>query len=313
MRQKLKLLVKVHSIIYRYPVLKEAFRKNLPFKVSDASDTFLAAQIKAAEFESKLLSLDYMHLMIYLRELKEYDMYSCIGIKDNHSKRIKNILDEFTQKSASLHLVINVLKNISEKSCLVGGAIRDIVSLPEFDKTLRLRDIKDFDFVTDACYEAIGQNLQKAGFKIDETGKNFLVLRATLDYDTYEIACYRKDNTYKDGRRPESVEIGDIFTDSARRDFTINSLYYDLNKEVLLDPTGMGIADADMDVLRFNGNPDKRINEDYLRVFRAYRFISKGYTAEPRTLNAIRSNFALALKCTDQNRIREEIERMAKV
>lgn len=309
MREKLKLLVKVHSIIYRYPVLKEAFRKNLPFKVSDASDTFLAAQIKAAEFESKLLSHDYTYLLIYLRELKEYDMYSCIGIKDNYSKRIKNILNEFTQQSASLHLVINVLKNISEKSCLVGGAIRDIVSLSDFDKMPRLRDIKDFDFVTDACYEAIGQNLQKVGFKIDETGKNFLVLRATKDYDTYEVACYRKDNTYKDGRRPESVEIGNIFTDSERRDFTVNSLYYDLNKEVLLDPTGLGIEDASMDILRFNGNPDQRIKEDNLRVFRAYRFIGKGYMAEARTLNALRSNFETALRNTDHNRIREEIER----
>ena len=309
MRQKLRLLVKVHSIIYRYPILKEAFRKNLPFKVSDTKETFLAAQIKAAEFESKLLSSDYKYLLLYLRELKEYDMYSDIGIKANYSKRIKNILDEFTQESTSLVLVINVLKNISEKSCLVGGAVRDIVSLSDFDKMPRLRDIKDFDFVTDACYEDIAQNLQKVGFKIDETGQNFLVLRATLDYDTYEIACYRKDGTYTDGRRPESVDIGDIFTDSARRDFTVNSLYYDLNKEVLLDPTGMGVEDASMDILRFNGNPDVRIAEDYLRTFRAYRFIAKGYVPEARTLNALRSNFETSLRNTDHNRIREEIER----
>ena len=289
--------------------MKREFALELPFKLSDTRETFLKAQIKATKFESILLPLDYADLLVCLRELKEYDMYSCIGIKDNYSKRIKNILNEFTQQSANLHLVINVLKNISEKSCLVGGAIRDIVSLSDFDKMPRLRDIKDFDFVTDACYEAIGQNLQKAGFKIDETGQNFLVLRATKDYDTYEVACYRKDNTYKDGRRPESVEIGDIFTDSTRRDFTINSLYYDLNKEVLLDPTGLGIEDASMDILRFNGNPDVRIAEDYLRTFRAYRFIAKGYMPEARTLNALRSNFETALRNTDHNRIREEIER----
>ena len=229
LKQKLKLLAKVHSIVYRNHLLKREFALELPFKLSDTRETFLKAQIKATKFESILLPLDYADLLVCLRELKEYDMYSCIGIKDNYSKRIKNILNEFTQQSASLHLVINVLKNISEKSCLVGGAIRDIVSLSDFDKMPRLRDIKDFDFVTDANCEHLGQALQKAGFKIDETGQNFLVLRATKDYDTYEVACYRKGNTYKDGRRPESVEIGDIFTDSTRRDFTINSLYYDLN------------------------------------------------------------------------------------
>ena len=308
MKQKLKLLAKVHSIVYRHTVLKNAFAEYLPFKLHDTRDVFSKAQFKAADFESALSTEDYVDLLIHLKELKEYNMYSQADYnKQIYSTYIKGILHEYKEKFPNLKLIINELRDIANNSCLVGGAVRDIVA--NCNINYDIPKVKDFDFVTDATYDHVIKMLSKVGFKIDETGKKFLVIRATKDYDTYEIACYRKDGTYTDGRRPESVDIGDIFTDSARRDFTVNSLYYDLNKEVLLDPTGMGVEDASMDILRFNGNPDQRIKDDYLRVFRAYRFIAKGYMAEARTMNALRSNFETALRNTDHNRIREELER----
>ena len=306
MKQKLQLINQAHSIIYNNKKYKDEFKFLLPFRISDKYVTFQQCLIALQDYPFEVKDSTFYSLIDIITELRDYDMYKLDTTKSVLSKRIKHFLEEYsTGTHIYLQEVIGILKNISPNSCLVGGSVRDICNLQN-----EQCNIKDFDFVTDANYEHLGQALQKDGFRIDETGQQFLVLRCTKEDETYEIACYRKDNTYKDGRRPESVDIGDIFTDSERRDFTVNSLYYDLNKEVILDPTGMGVDDAINRTLRFNGNPHVRINEDYLRVFRAYRFISKGYTAEPRTLNAIRSNFEISLRNTDHNRIRQEIERM---
>ena len=248
MKQKLQLINQAHAIIYNNKKYKDEFKFLLPFRVSDKYVTFQQCLIALQDYPFEVKDSTFYSLIDIITELRDYDMYKLDTTKSVLSKRIKHFLEEY---SAGTHIylqgVIGILKNISPNSCLVGGSVRDMCNLQN-----EQCNIKDFDFVTDANYEHLGQALQKAGFKIDETGQNFPVLRCTKDYDTYEVACYRKDNTYKDGRRPESVEIGDIFTDSTRRDFTINSLYYDLNKEVLLDPTGLGIEDASMDILRLS-------------------------------------------------------------
>ena len=196
--------------------------------------------------------------------------------------------------------VVKVLR-ASKNSCLVGGCVRDI---------LINKDPKDFDFVTDIPYDRLKKLFVKAGFTVKEAGKQFLVLIVTKDGVDYEIANFRKDGTYVDGRRPENVKIGTIYDDAERRDFTVNALYFNLTDMQLIDPTGQGIDDIKSKTLRFVGKSSDRIEQDYLRVFRFYRFLDKGFTPESKSLSAVREMFAEAVQKTSPERIRVELERI---
>jgi poly(A) polymerase len=157
-------------------------------------------------------------------------------------------------------------------------------------------------------------------------------LSISKEGEQYEIANFRKDGIYSDGRRPEAVQIGTIEEDAARRDFTINALYWNPMVEVevndsttrrylcgrpmpygfqVADPTGKGLADLESKTLRFIGKPKERIQEDYLRVFRFYRFLAKGYTPDPRSLSAVREYFNEAYAKTTAERVRCELEKMS--
>lgn len=195
--------------------------------------------------------------------------------------------------------VAEVLKS-SQNSYMVGGCVRD---------TLLHKNPKDFDFVTDIPYDDMQVMFEKAGFTVKETGKQFLVMIVSKDGNDYEIANFRKDGNYADGRRPEAVEIGDIYDDCNRRDFTVNALYYNINTRELVDPTGQGVDDIKSKTLRFIGKAEDRIREDFLRVFRFYRFVSRGFTPEPKSLSAARRLFDEAVQKTAGERIKNEIEK----
>ena len=197
--------------------------------------------------------------------------------------------------------VIKILGDLSPNSCLVGGSVRD---------SIQGQDAKDFDFVTDVDYDKLKEKFESCGFTTKETGKNFLVLNVIKDGEEFEIANFRKDGTYEDGRRPESVEIGTIFDDAQRRDFTVNALYFRLHDHYLADPNGFGIPDAKGKILRFVGKPEKRLQEDSLRIFRFYRFVSKGYVPAPKDLRAVRTLFGDSYERTDAMRVQQEIEKM---
>jgi tRNA nucleotidyltransferase/poly(A) polymerase len=213
---------------------------------------------------------------------------------DNASFKFENIASFFSKD------VVNVLQH-SENSCLVGGCVRD---------TLIGKTPKDFDFVTDIPYDDLEKLFIDAGFTVKEAGKQFLVLIVSKDGVDYEIANYRKDGTYVDGRRPESVEFGTIYDDAERRDFTVNALYFNLTTFRLIDPTAQGLDDIKSRTLRFVGKPASRLKDDLLRVFRFYRFLDKGFTPEPRSLSAVRDFFDDACKKTSSERIRVELERI---
>jgi len=212
----------------------------------------------------------------------------------------KNTLSEFKV----FQQVMSILGINDEYACIVGGAVRDVLS----DK-----QVKDIDFVSALPYDILQELFTDLGFKVDNTGKNFLVLRITKEGESFEIANFRKDSTYTDGRRPDSVSIGNIYDDSARRDFSCNSLYYNISSGVVIDPTGDAISDINTRTLRFNGQPGFRIREDGLRVFRGYRFISQGWKPEPSTLRALREYFTEALDITHPERIRTELEKICKL
>ena len=195
-----------------------------------------------------------------------------------------------------------LLAKLSNNSCAVGGCVRD---------ALLEKVPKDFDYVTDADYDTMTKVFIEAGWSVKETGKQFLVMIVSKDAQDFEIACFRSDSTYTDGRRPESTNIGTIQDDAQRRDFTINALYFSLGSKTLIDPTGQGITDVKNKTLRFIGSAEDRIKQDYLRVFRFYRFMStKGLIAHPGSLRTVRTMFAEAVSKTDPERIRAEIERM---
>ncbi len=197
--------------------------------------------------------------------------------------------------------IFMILKSNTKRSYLVGGCVRDYLLHVE---------PKDFDIVTDIPYNLLERYFTDAGWKVNATGKAFLVLSISKNGRQYEIANFRKDGLYKDGRRPESVEIGTIEEDAARRDFTVNALYFDLNEYETLDPTGKGKADLDKKILRFIGKPEDRIKEDYLRVFRFYRFLAKGFRPDPKSLRAVREYFTEAYPKITPERVRGELEKM---
>ncbi len=202
--------------------------------------------------------------------------------------------------SETTRLVIDTLNLFDGKSVLVGGAIRDALNgeVPH-----------DYDFATDIPYASLEMIFRGRGFKCIEAGNQFKVLHISKDGEKFEIANFRCDGEYIDGK-PVQVEIGTIIDDVYRRDFTVNSLMVDLRTVMVLDITGQGIDDTISKTLRFVGNPQERLDEDLLRVYRAYRFAAKGYKMEPKTLTAVRRNFECAQKTVAAERVKNELEKL---
>lgn len=203
--------------------------------------------------------------------------------------------------SLTLLQLFILLKELTSNNYLVGGCVRD--------ELLGVQS-KDYDVVTDAPIENIEGIFAKAGWDTKDTGKRFLVLNVSKNGEHYEIANFRKDGVYTDGRRPETTEIGTLHEDAKRRDFTVNALYLNPFDNELLDPLGSGLKDIEAKVLKFIGKPEDRINEDHLRIFRFYRFLTKGLIPDKKSLKACRTHFNKSYSLVDAERVRTEIERM---
>ena len=172
---------------------------------------------------------------------------------------------------------------------LVGGAVRDAV----LGKTP-----KDFDLATDAKPDEVEKMVTDAGMKTYDVGKSFGVSIV----NGHEIATFRKD--IGKGRRPDAVDFTDIQGDVKRRDLTINALFYDLDRNEIVDLVG-GIEDLKKKQIRTVGPADERFDEDPLRKLRAIRFTgSTGGFIHKDTLIALKNN--PSLKGVSQERIRDE-------
>ncbi|MEQ9116509.1 MAG: CCA tRNA nucleotidyltransferase [Rickettsiales bacterium] len=143
----------------------------------------------------------------------------------------------------------------------VGGCVRDALSS---------RKIKDIDFATTLTPEEIEIALTKAKIKHIPTGKQFGTISAIINKQAYEITTLRLD-LKTDGRKAEVKYTQDWEEDALRRDFTINALSYDLEEDRIYDYFN-GQQDLKNGVVRFVGDPGKRVQEDYLRIIRYYRF-----------------------------------------
>ncbi|BBM52899.1 polynucleotide adenylyltransferase/metal dependent phosphohydrolase [Leptotrichia trevisanii] len=159
---------------------------------------------------------------------------------------------------------------------LVGGAVRD---------RFLNKDPGDYDFATDIEYSELKRIF--ADYSPKETGVHFGILMIKVNGKSYEIAKFRKETGVFNSRYPKEIKfVKTIEEDLARRDFTINSLAYS-KKTGIIDLYG-GRQDIRRKVIRFVGKPKLRIEEDALRILRAFRFISKlGFNLDKKTAEAI--------------------------
>jgi len=195
---------------------------------------------------------------------------------------------------------IMVLNSHSDNNFIVGGAVRDLLSgkVPH-----------DYDLVTDIPMNRLAEIFIDGGFEVKETGVAHFVLNVYKSGYGVEISNFRKD-VVCNGRQAE-VEVGTIEEDANRRDFSVNAVYMSTRFDgTFIDPTGTGLSDIKEKKLRFVGKPKDRIREDYLRVWRAYRFISKGFEPDKKLIKAVREMYNEAHANTTPERIRGEIEKM---
>ncbi|MBT3316648.1 CCA tRNA nucleotidyltransferase [bacterium] len=165
---------------------------------------------------------------------------------------------ELPPKAATAVSVIATLSDANFTAHLVGGAVRDLLlGLPA----------GDFDVATNATPEQVAELFSKTYF----VGAAFGVTLVNIDGESIEVATWRTESSYKDGRHPDNVSYSDnLDDDAARRDFTVNALYLDSINKIIIDPVN-GLADIELKVLRAVGNPDHRFSEDGLRLLRGAR------------------------------------------
>lgn len=192
--------------------------------------------------------------------------------------------------------VLRQLRSAGFVAYFAGGCVRDTV--------LGLEP-KDFDIATDATPRQVQEQFRKT----QSVGAAFGVILVRLQRSVIEVATFRCDARYLDGRHPSGVRFATPQEDALRRDFTINGLFYDPLEDRIIDFVG-GQEDLAARRLRAIGQADERFAEDHLRLLRAVRFAARfGLTIEPNTAAAI-SRHAGALVRISPERIAEELRLM---
>jgi tRNA nucleotidyltransferase/poly(A) polymerase len=191
-----------------------------------------------------------------------------------------------TEKEKAL-LIVNSLQKAGFVAGFVGGFCRD---------NLMGKEPHDIDIVTTAKPDQIKRSIPEAHFT--EVGESFGIVVAVIQGETFEIATTRADifDGLTDGRHPSDVTLGcTIEADSGRRDFTMNSIFLNPITNQFIDPFN-GKQDIENKIIRFVGNPEDRINEDHLRILRAFRFKAKlGFDFSDDTFEALKKD------CKDTN------------
>lgn len=193
--------------------------------------------------------------------------------------------------------ICDTLHRHGYQALLVGGCVRDL---------LLQRDPADYDVTTDATPEQVMQLFPQA----IAVGALFGVVLLPIDGHKVEIATFRSDLGYSDGRHPDRVVYAKTpEEDVQRRDFTINGLLMRHDTGEILDFVG-GQADLHAGVIRAIGDPDRRFSEDKLRMLRAVRFAARfGFDIEHKTFASIRKH-AGAITDVSAERIREELTKL---
>ena len=197
------------------------------------------------------------------------------------------------QLSSEVKFVLNRLNEAGYEAYLVGGSVRDF---------LLNKHNKDIDITTNAIPEEVKRIF--VDFPVIDTGIKHGTVTILYNNLPIEITTYRIDGEYQDSRHPKEVKFtSSLKEDLSRRDFTINAMAY--NNE-LIDYYG-GRDDLKNKMLRAVGNPNKRFEEDALRILRGLRFASNlGFSIEEKTILAMREN-KLLLKNISSERIQNEL------
>ena len=169
---------------------------------------------------------------------------------------------EDLRKKTNIEKIFHIISNFSEISEIryVGGSIRKIINNEKVD---------DIDLATNIIPEKICEILKENKISFYESGINHGTITAKIEQDKFEITTLRKD-VLTDGRHAQVEYSRDWHEDASRRDFTFNAIYADLHGN-LYDPFD-GKKDLKLGIVKFIGDPDKRIKEDYLRILRYVRF-----------------------------------------
>jgi poly(A) polymerase len=232
---------------------------------------------------------------------------------------MKNFFDKILLRSNNLDYVIKEIKNLTLKTPAkkifdtinnfssssevryVGGCIRKIINKEIVD---------DIDLATNLNPTEVIEVLKKNGINFYETGIKHGTITAVIENYKFEITSLRED-VETDGRHAEVKFSTDWKKDASRRDFSINSIYSDLAGN-LFDPFN-GKQDLEKGIVRFIGNSEKRIKEDYLRILRYLRFYlnySK-FKHNPETLSTIKKNLE-GISNLSKDRLFDELKKFIK-
>lgn len=198
--------------------------------------------------------------------------------------------------------VIDALEAAGHEAWCVGGFVRDAIIG---------KKACDVDIATSALWEQSKDVLAEIGAKIVETGTKHGTITVVYDGLAMEVTTFRTDGEYKDGRRPERVSfVRSAREDLARRDFTMNAIAWHPERGVF-DPFG-GQEDIAKGLIKAVGNPEKRFQEDALRILRGVRFASQlGFSLDSGTEQAARK-LAPLTKSLSSERVFNELDTMIK-
>ncbi len=192
--------------------------------------------------------------------------------------------------------IVERLRGEGHIAYFAGGCVRDIV---------RRMTPKDYDVATSATPETV----QKLFPRTHAVGAHFGVIIVLENGFQFEVATFRSDDAYIDGRHPTAVHFSSPEEDAMRRDFTINGMFYDPVAEEVIDLVG-GRADIDAKLVRAIGDPAQRFAEDRLRMLRAVRFATVlDYEIDKQTWDALVAN-ASSINQISAERIRDELVRI---
>jgi poly(A) polymerase len=189
--------------------------------------------------------------------------------------------------------IVHRLKQSGHEAYFVGGCVRDFI-LGKVSS--------DYDVVTSALPDQVITLFSNTV----SIGAKFGVVAVIVQNRPYEVATFRSDDIYEDGRHPSHVHFSSAKEDVFRRDFTINGLLMDPDTNEIIDYVN-GRSDIEKKIIRTIGDPDSRFNEDFLRMLRAVRFAANlGFVMEPATKKAIERNSS-KINQISAERLQEEL------
>jgi poly(A) polymerase len=192
--------------------------------------------------------------------------------------------------------VVERLRSQGFQAVYAGGCVRD-----------RLLGVVPHDY--DVATNARPEQVESLFSRTVSVGAQFGVIVVLEGKEEIQVATFRGDGAYHDGRHPESIHYTDAEEDARRRDFTVNGLFFDPIEEKILDFVG-GQRDLEQRLLRAIGNPSERFAEDKLRLLRAVRFATTlGFKIDPTTWNAVKQS-ASEIHAVSAERIREELSKI---